>query len=121
MCFSIVRIQRNGEHGYANKQDQGYAKQLCYHADSPSRRVAGQHTGRSVCKFMLIAMYQWFWKPKQTNGDAWLYFVSVANNEMRKSTARTAHCYSVAIHVPRARFHDDNVTLKTRLEYLMNN
>jgi len=41
------------------------------HADRMPRHT-GQHTGRSVCKFMLIAMYQWFWKLKRTNGRGFI-------------------------------------------------
>lgn len=63
-------------------KDQAYAKQSV--TTQIACRVTGQHTGRSVCKFMLIGTYQWFWKLKQTNGDVWFYFISMTNNETRK-------------------------------------
>lgn len=63
-------------------KDQAYAKQSV--TTQIACRVTGQHTGRSVCKFMLIGTYQWFWKLKQTNSDVWIYFISMTNNETRK-------------------------------------
>lgn len=80
-------------------KDQAYAKQSV--TTQIACRVTGQHTGRSVCKFMLIGTYQWFWKLKQNNGDVWLYFVSMTNNETRKhcDAARMAITFHVYVHV----------------------